>query len=209
MPVWKKTWHCAPWICTATATLKVNDSSFLSESYQTNVDDLFNFVTLVGQDLPDTPIMIMGESYGVTLSLHAAAYFQDKQQRELGITASALAARIDSIILTSPAIEVDTPAFPVLQVLTGFASIFPRWTPFFMPNPVSPDQIWRDPQVLDLRTNPAYAGNSIDGSGLKLRLGTAVAVLQAVEDVRNIVIPSLRLPFLTLHGTADEAVFPQ
>ena len=182
---------------------------FIPESYQTNVDDLLNFVKLVGQDTQDTPIMLMGESYGGTLSLHVAAYFQDIQQRELGITDVALAARIDSIILTSPAIEVDTPACPVLQILTGLASVFPRWTPFFMPNPVSPDRIWRDPQVLELRTDPEYAGNKIDGSGLKLRLGTAVAVLQAVEDVRDSVIPSLSLPFLTLHGTADEAVLPQ
>ena len=46
----------------------------------------------------------------------------------------------------------------------------------------------------------------LDGSGLPYRLGTAMNLVLALEEVRNKVIPGLTVPFCTVHGTADDGV---
>ena len=75
-----------------------------------------------------------------------------------------------------------------------------------MPNPVSPDRIWRDPEVLRIRTDPRYLETQIDGSGIPFRLGTGLNLVQALEAVRETVIPQLKTPFLILHSDSDAAV---
>ncbi len=46
----------------------------------------------------------------------------------------------------------------------------------------------------------------LDGSGLAYRLGTAVNLVRALEEVRSNVIPGLTVLFCTVHGTADDGV---
>lgn len=75
-----------------------------------------------------------------------------------------------------------------------------------MPNPVSADRIWRDPLVLAFYTDPTNPATIVDGSGLPFRLGTAVELLRATEDVREIIIPQLTTPYMILHGTEDFSV---
>jgi len=81
----------------------------------------------------------------------------------------------------------------------------PKWTPFFMPNPVSPDRIWRDPEALAIREDVRYKEILIDGSGKPFSLGTGTNLLGATEAIRKL-IPGLSVPFCVCHGTKDEAV---
>jgi alpha-beta hydrolase superfamily lysophospholipase len=179
---------------------------WIPDTYKkTNKQDYINFCRMVANEQPNSPLFLMGESYGCTLSLHVAKDFQEA--RDNATTSSCyFPPNFDSLILTAPAIIGDLPPAPVVKILTFLAGYFPLWRPFFMPNPVSPERIWRDPAVLMIRTNPRFVEMSIDGSGLPFRLGTALNLLRALQDVRTTVIPGLTVPFLILHGTEDYGV---
>lgn len=139
---------------------------------------------------------LMGESYGGTLTLHVTDYFQTHPLPHL-----------HSAILVAPAIVGDVPPEPVFSLLVVLAHWFPRWIPFFMVNPVSPDRIWRDPAVCAERTQWSQRGSdTVDASGRPFRLGTALQLVRAMEAVRTVVLPRLRTPVLALHGTDDVAV---
>ena len=75
-----------------------------------------------------------------------------------------------------------------------------------MPNPVSPDRIWRDPLVLEFYLDETNPASIVDGSGLPFRLGTAVQLIRATEDVRETIIPKLTTPYIVIHGTEDYSV---
>jgi acylglycerol lipase len=176
---------------------------WIPETYETNKQDYIEFVRLVAKEhSTDTPIFLLGQSYGSTLTLHVARHFQDEKNANKPTALS----NIDSMILLCPAVIGDLPPFPVFQVLVFLAGYFPRWRPFFMPNPVSAERIWRDPDLLAANTVPGWPGNVVDGSGIPFRLGTALQLVQALEDVRKKVIPGLTVPHLILHGTEDHGV---
>lgn len=183
---------------------------WIPKSYENNKLDYIQFCHLVAQQhSTDTPIFLMGESYGSTLTLHVARHFQDQALLHEGnatTTTETALPNLNSIILVCPAIIGDLPPFPVFQTLVFLAGYFPQWRPFFMPNPVSAARIWRDPVVLAKHTDPTCPGNIVDGSGLPFRLGTALQLVQALEDVRKIAIPGFKMPYLVLHGTEDHGV---
>jgi alpha-beta hydrolase superfamily lysophospholipase len=170
---------------------------FYISQYQDNVTDLLKFCNMVMEWHPGTPLFLMGESYGCTLTLHVANQLQ---------STTTTTTSLDSLLLTAPAIIGDLPPRPVVKFLTFLARFYPKWRPFFMPNPISPDRIWRDPDVLKQTTDPRFSQCGLDGSGIPFRLGTGVSLLQALADVRTKVIPQIRLPFLILHGTDDYGV---
>jgi alpha-beta hydrolase superfamily lysophospholipase len=197
---------------------------FYVKDWKENRDDCIQFVELVASHhAPNTPVFVTGESYGGCLAIHVGHAYQQQaiiQQPPPSTTAAAttktktttvtttdsLKANVDSIMLMAPAIIGDLPPYPVYCFLRYIlAPLYPLWVPFFMPNPVSADRIWRDPQVLELhlQDNAHYV---IDGSGRPFRLGTAVQLLQALEVCRNVVIPQLHMPYCVLHGTEDHAV---
>ena len=176
---------------------------FIPQSYNVNVQDYINFSHLVAAENKTTgnvPIFLMGESYGSTITLHAAKYFQDQTEPEKMLP------NLDSLILTAPAIIGDLPIYPVLQVLLLLGKYYPTWRPFFMPNPVSPDRIWKDPLVRVCYLDKTKPENRIDGAGIPFRLGTGVQLLHALEDVRKKVIPELKTPYIVIHGTQDHGV---
>ena len=194
---------------------------FYIDSYENQVQDLINFIRIVADKNPSQKIFLMAESWGANLSLHAAHYYQRQQDANLADQAqqedgggdggsnpgdAVIGAKIESLLLIAPAVEVEVPCFPQVELLTVLSWCFPRCSPDFMPNPVSADRIWRDPQVLELFQNPDYAGNKISGDGQKLRLGTAVEALAAATNVREFVIPNFKKPFVVAHGRKDEAV---
>jgi acylglycerol lipase len=173
--------------------------SFIPESYHTNIQDYITFCQMVSQEnVHHAPIFLMGESYGSTLTLLVARHFQDD-------TAGGLP-NFDSMILTAPAIIGDVPSYPVVKFLTFLAYYYPTWRPFFMPNPVSPDRIWRDPAVRAIYSDKSLPANKVDGQGIPFRLGTGLNLLRALEDVRARVIPGLTVPYMILHGTEDHGV---
>jgi alpha-beta hydrolase superfamily lysophospholipase len=173
--------------------------SFIPESYHINCQDYSTFCQMVAQEnVHQAPIVLLGESYGSTLSLLVARQFQDDAAGGLP--------NFDSLILTAPAIIGDLPPYPVVKFLTFLAYYYPTWRPFFMPNPVSPDRIWRDPAVRAIYSDKSLPANKVDGQGIPFRLGTGVNLLRALEDVRNRAIPGLTVPYMILHGTEDHGV---
>jgi alpha-beta hydrolase superfamily lysophospholipase len=177
---------------------------FIPVSYEVNVQDYISFCNLVAienkESHKNAPIFLMGESYGSTLTLHVAYHFQQQTEPEKKLP------NFDSIILTAPAIIGDLPIYPVVQLLTLLGKYYPTWRPFFMPNPVSPHRIWRDPLVRECYCDKSLPANIIDGQGIPFRLGTGVNLLRALEDVRKKVIPNLTVPYLVIHGTEDHGV---
>jgi alpha-beta hydrolase superfamily lysophospholipase len=172
-------------------------------SADTNVNDNVAFCNLVASlheddDDDDIPIILLGESYGCTVSIMTARKFQDDP--------SCGPKNFDSVILIAPAIMGDMPPYPVYLVLRYvLAPSFPAWSPFFMPNPVSAERIWKDPQVLARRTAPRWKEMMVDGSGRPFRLGTAVGLVVSMETVKA-EMSGFKVPYCIVHGTEDAAV---
>lgn len=169
-------------------------------SYQNNKQDLINFCNqVVVKNHPNTPLFLSGESYGGCLTLHVAKHFQDNPIDEP-------AAKIfDSCLLLCPAIIGDLPPYPVYAMLRyALAPLFPTRTPFFMPNTLPPERIWRDPVVLDVHGGRERE-SMLGGGGTKFRLGTALGLVVALEECRGM-IPSFNVPFCVAHGTEDAGV---
>jgi len=147
----------------------------------------------------NTPLFLSGESYGGCLTLHVARMWQNNpEQAPPGFA---------GIWLTAPAIIGDLPPKPVIFILRYFfAAIAPRWVPFFMPHTVSPDRIWKDEKVRSRNTSKRALSMGLHSGGAKFRLGTAVGLLTALEEVREVAIPGLTVPFAVAHGTDDYAV---
>lgn len=169
-------------------------------SYEINKKDSLNFIKLAVSDHDEsTPVFLLGESYGCTLNLLVARYFQDYPEEA--------PKNFGGSLLLAPAIVGDLPPYPVYFTLRYIlAPLLPAWRPFFMPNPVSADRIWRDPAVLKQRVDPRMAECAIGGAGQPFRLGTASNLVCALEAARTKAIPGLKVPFCVLHGTADYGV---
>jgi alpha-beta hydrolase superfamily lysophospholipase len=167
--------------------------------WRASVKDCVAFCNLVSSfHDKDVPLFVMGESWGGCLSLHVARQFQDDP--------SSGPSNFDSPILVCPAIIGDLPPYPVYFVLRYMlAPMYPKWVPFFMPNPVSADRIWRDPEVLARKTTPRVKEMMVDGSGKPFRLGSAVQMLGGLDAAKKAIV-GFTLPFLLIHGTADNAV---
>eukprot|EP00543_Licmophora_paradoxa_P004394 CAMPEP_0202442534 /NCGR_PEP_ID=MMETSP1360-20130828/1965_1 /ASSEMBLY_ACC=CAM_ASM_000848 /TAXON_ID=515479 /ORGANISM="Licmophora paradoxa, Strain CCMP2313" /LENGTH=344 /DNA_ID=CAMNT_0049057929 /DNA_START=62 /DNA_END=1096 /DNA_ORIENTATION=- len=163
--------------------------------WKINRDDLVGFASHISKQHDDeVPFFLMGESYGGCLCLHAANELEGEKS-------------FAGICLTAPAIIGDIPAPPVTFVLKNMlAPRFPKWTPFFMPNPVTPDRIWNDPEVLALNTDKQFKKTGLDKSGEPFQLGTAVQLLLALQQVQKTTIPKLKTPFCCIHGTSDYGV---
>jgi len=171
---------------------------WIPDTWENNLKDLMNFVDLVVREHPGIPLFLMGESYGGTLAIHAGRRYQDDPT---------LLPNLAGVLLTGPAIDADLPPYPVYYLLKNvLAPRWPKWRPFFMPNPVSPERIWRDPEVLEARTAGRFVESGVDGSGIPFRLGTAANMVTALEEVRSNAIPGFELPYCIVHGTEDAGV---
>eukprot|EP00545_Synedropsis_sp_CCMP1620_P009764 CAMPEP_0119003536 /NCGR_PEP_ID=MMETSP1176-20130426/618_1 /TAXON_ID=265551 /ORGANISM="Synedropsis recta cf, Strain CCMP1620" /LENGTH=396 /DNA_ID=CAMNT_0006955147 /DNA_START=147 /DNA_END=1337 /DNA_ORIENTATION=+ len=172
---------------------------YISE-YKNNVQDLTSFSRLAATQHDEAiPLFITGHSFGACLALHAAHEFETNS--------SAAPKGYKGICIVAPAIVGDLPPPPVTYTLRYvLAPNYPTWQPFFMPNPVSADRVWRDPEALALNIAPRYHEMGLEKAGVPFNLGTAVQMLGALEDVRETVIPSLKSPFCSVHGTKDYGV---
>lgn len=169
-------------------------------TFEINRDDYISFVKMVTKDHEEgTPLFLSGESYGGNLTLHVAKYFQDNPaEKPKGF---------DSIILVAPAIiPPDLPPKPIVLLLTSLAKHYPTWIPFFMPNPVSTDRIWRDKRVVEKFDSVRMREMGIEGGGRPYRLATAVSLLEALDKVQTEIISNLKVPFCVVHGENDFAV---
>jgi alpha-beta hydrolase superfamily lysophospholipase len=173
---------------------------FFVPSYTVNRDDIVAFCQKVaGEHKEGTPLFLEAESYGGCLALHVAKIFQDSPEKG--------PKGFRGIILQAPAIiPPDLPPKPVVAFLTRLASSYPTWVPFFMPNPVSTTRIWKDEAVRKVFDSKERREMNIEGGGKPFRLATAVAMLEAMELVREEIIPNLTVPFCVIHGEQDIAV---
>jgi alpha-beta hydrolase superfamily lysophospholipase len=175
---------------------------WIPDNYENNVEDLKRFVSEIvvkEHRHSNVPIFLMGESYGGCLSILLAKEYQDRPE--------SAPPNFAGLLLAGPAIVADLPPYPVFFVLKNvLAPLFPRWIPFFMPNPLPPDRIWSDPEVVAARSDPSSPHTKIDGSGRAFRLGTAANLVRALQDCELKAIPALSAPFCVVHGVQDLGV---
>lgn len=176
---------------------------WIPERYENNLADLRRFVTdvVVGEHgHSQTPLFLMGESYGGCLAILLAKEYQENSPPNAP-------SNFAGLLLSGPAIVGDLPPYPVTFVLKNvLAPIFPKWRPFFMPNTLPPERIWSDPEVVRVRADPSSPHMRIDGSGVAFRLGTAANLVRAVQDCERKAIPGLACPFCLVHGVQDLGV---
>jgi alpha-beta hydrolase superfamily lysophospholipase len=162
--------------------------------------DVINFCNLVSDSNPkEIPLFLSGESLGGTLTILVSRYFQDHPDEA--------PSNFDSSLMICPAIEADLPPYPVYCLLRYVLTpIRPKWRPFFMPNTISPERIWKDKKVLEIYTDPRKQEMQVDACGIPFRLGTAVNMLLALEDIKSNCISGYNKPFCIIHGDEDVGV---
>ena len=162
----------------------------IPKTWKNLLADYRTFVNLVASKHdPDTPLFLMGESYGSSLTLNLARQFQDRP--ETG------PANLDSVILTAGAFQADLPPYPVLLVLRFIlAPLFPRWTPFFMPAAEGEEESEDRIQQLALQLH-------LDKGWKPPCLGTAEQLVRTLKTTRRHTVPGFALPYCILHGTND------
>jgi acylglycerol lipase len=173
---------------------------FFIPSYEENLKDYLTFIRLVDdKNNGSLPVFIMGSSYGGNLTIHASRRVQDNPS--LGPK------KFGGAILFCPAVIGDLPPKPVYYALRYiFAPLCPLWTPFFMPHPINPERVWKDPEVRKLRQEPRLVEMQIGGAGNPYRLGTALSLVTAMDEVVSKAIPGYKVPFFLAHGTDDFGV---
>eukprot|EP00468_Gymnochlora_sp_CCMP2014_P003931 CAMPEP_0167761536 /NCGR_PEP_ID=MMETSP0110_2-20121227/12231_1 /TAXON_ID=629695 /ORGANISM="Gymnochlora sp., Strain CCMP2014" /LENGTH=368 /DNA_ID=CAMNT_0007648239 /DNA_START=30 /DNA_END=1136 /DNA_ORIENTATION=- len=158
------------------------------------VRDFLAYVSATRKRFPNTPWFIMGESWGGNIALTAGLYLQDGQEEDRENWAGAL--------LVAPAVAGNLPPAPVVFTLRYCcAPCCPKTVPFFMPNPVSADRIWKDDGV----RKHMEEVDDIGGGGSPFRLGTAVSLLTATEVMQRRV-SEIDYTFCVVHGGHDYAV---
>eukprot|EP00934_Nitzschia_sp_Nitz4_P005467 Nitzschia sp. Nitz4//scaffold183_size43938//3886//6747//NITZ4_007264-RA/size43938-processed-gene-0.12-mRNA-1//-1//CDS//3329539596//5457//frame0 len=171
---------------------------FYLPDWKNNRDDVIIFCKLVAEKHPGVPMFVGGESYGGALAIHVGRHFQDHPD---------ICPTFKAILLAAPGIAGDLPSFPKYHMLRYvLAPMIPKSTPFFMPNPVSSERIWREKQILEEKTAPRIREMGLESSGTPFRLGTAVNLLLSLEAARGQAIPGLTIPFCIIHGDSDYGV---
>jgi len=163
-----------------------------------NRDNLDSFAKFsASQHESKIPIFLGGESYGANICLHVTRKWQDDPSNS--------PPGFYGLSILSPAIDGDfPPAFIVFILDKILKPFFPTWTPFFMPNPVSADRIWKNEDVRSHYMSVKQRG--LGAPGRKFCLGTASGLLSAMTVVKEKIIPGLKVPFCVAHGTHDIAV---
>jgi len=162
-----------------------------------NRDDMIKFVKLVAsKHPPGTPLFVMGESYGGCIAFHASHALWNDPEKPEGFMGS---------VLDYPALHGDIPPWPIKAFLMYVLKpLAPTWTPFFMPNAVTPERIWKDPEVRAVMTEKGR-DKCLSKSGEAFSLGTATGLVRALEASQTL-MPTFFVPFHINHGTDDFGV---
>jgi alpha-beta hydrolase superfamily lysophospholipase len=141
------------------------------------VIDLKTYFDQVRAAFPDAPIFLYGHSMGSLISLLLTFRRQDD---------------LAGLITTGTALEL-AGSSPVSQFLAGMAS---RLIPMQKLIPLNIDGICTDPAVVQrYRDDPLVCTE-------KLRIGMVVELVRAAKRCID-QLPTLRLPYLALHGSDD------
>ena len=183
-----------------------------------NRDDLDLFARFAASQHENVPLFLGGESYGANLAINLSGKWQQMKQEEQEEKGNAKASdgtegdeappsEFAGFVVNAPAIIGDLPPFPITFALRNIlAPLYPEWTPFFMPHPVNPESIWSDDEVRAKQTSEHSKRMNLGGCGKPFRLGTAAAMVSALEHAREVTIPSLLVPYFVSHGTKDSSV---
>jgi alpha-beta hydrolase superfamily lysophospholipase len=167
--------------------------------WRINRDDFIRFARIAADDHPEgTPLILAGDSYGGCLAFHAAHVFQTEQLEKApkGFLGCAL---------NCPAFDGDMPAWPILSTLRYIlAPMLPRWTPFFMPHPITPERCWKEVEARETYTDQSKL-NGLSKGGEPFCLGTAVGLINVIESAQEL-FSTFDVPFHINHGTDDYGV---
>jgi alpha-beta hydrolase superfamily lysophospholipase len=146
------------------------------------VADLDRVIDLARERHPDLKLFLLGHSFGGCVSIAYALEHQDN---------------LDGLILSAPLAKLEA-ASPLER---GAARVLSAFVPRLGVLGIDATTVSRDPQVvLDYDTDPLnYRG--------RLPARTVKEVSDAVGTFQDRA-PELTLPFLTMHGTADELTPP-
>ncbi|OEF97894.1 hypothetical protein BHF71_10945 [Vulcanibacillus modesticaldus] len=154
--------------------------------YLREVDKWIKFAK---ENWPDLPIFLYGHSMGGLIVLR---YIETLEDKDL----------LNGVIVTSPAIKIGV-TIPKWQLV--IASLLEKiWPTFRMKSGIKPDQVSRDPNVVEQYTkDPLVYG--------KVSIGWFFEFVKAIEEVWKNVdkINNLNFPILYLQAGADQLVDPK
>jgi acylglycerol lipase len=160
---------------------KSDGERFYVEQFGDYVNDVASLVRLAKSREPGLPVFLLGHSAGGVV---ACLYAIDHQ------------AELAGLVCESFAFQLPAPDF-ALAVLKGLSHLAPHAHVLRLKN----EDFSRDPQaVAEMNADPLIA-NEVQPTR------TVAAMVRADERLKES-FPSIRLPLLILHGTADRATKP-
>ncbi len=151
---------------------------FYVEDIADYVSDVANTVALAKSRNPGLPVFLLGHSAGGVTS---ATYVLDNQSELAGF------------ICESFAFQVPAPGF-ALAAIKGISHLAPRLPVLKLKN----EDFSRDPKVVAALNNDPLIANEIQPA-------ITVAALVRADERLHDEFPSITLPILIMHGTADKA----
>jgi len=149
--------------------------------YKQFVKELDKLINIAQTAHPGLPIFLLGHSAGGVLSTIYALEHQEK---------------LSGFICESFAFQVPAPDFAV-AVLRGLSHVFPHAHVLRLKN----EDFSRDQKVVDAMNNDPLIANEVQPT-------KTVQQLSLADERIKSEIPTIKLPLLILHGTADKATKP-
>nr|XP_010910615.1 uncharacterized protein LOC105036557 [Elaeis guineensis] len=151
------------------------------------VDDLKAFFGKVLSENPGLPCFCFGHSTGAAIVLKA-------------VLDPKVEVRVEGVVLTSPAIEVQ-PSHPIVAVVAPiFSLLIPRYQ--FSASYRSGPPVSRDPEALRAK----YSDPLVFTGPVRVRTGHEILRISSYLQ-RN--LSKVTVPFLVLHGTSDTVTDPE
>lgn len=160
---------------------KSDGERYWVEKFSDYTDDLHTFIQLAKSREPGLPVFLLGHSAGGVMS---CSYALDHQEELAGV------------ICESFAFQVYAPDFAI-AVLKGLSHIAPHAHVLKLPIP----DFSRDPQVVEAMQADPFVQNEVQPTN-------TVAEMARADERLKVEFPTLKLPLLILHGTADKVTKP-
>ncbi len=151
---------------------------FYVEDIADYVSDVANTIALAKSRNPGLPVYLLGHSAGGVVS---ATYALDNQ------------AQLAGFICESFAFQVPAPGF-ALAAIKGISHIAPRLPVLKLKN----EDFSRDPKAVEALNNDPLTAREVQPA-------LTVAALVRADERLHDEFPSIKLPLLIMHGTADKA----
>jgi alpha-beta hydrolase superfamily lysophospholipase len=151
---------------------------FYVEDIADYVSDVANAIALAKSRNPGLPVYLLGHSAGGVVS---ATYTLDNQ------------AQLAGFICESFAFQVPAPGF-ALAAIKGISHIAPRLPVLKLKN----EDFSRDPKAVEALNNDPLTAHEVQPA-------LTVAALVRADERLHDEFPSIKLPLLIMHGTADKA----